>query len=265
MRTKSRRGLLGPLVLAALAGMILSESAQAQQTGLFPLAPIKRKRVPCNQEDPVYRIYKDQYFGYHPTLWRPFPSGWGAPSPEAPDRAASFKAIPLDEPPAYMRGDEEGGEPGDEPQDDRPPAQPNGDRRNPALPTPPPEDNRGPDRSHSAFGRGRRRSGRLAAAGDARSGPRPAVRGPGPRPRRCGPRGARPRQVRPAPQSARGRDGQPRLDGGPALRSPDRAPEPWGPVDRDQSDAAESRRTTLSTRQTTSWKSSLVEYSHPMM
>ncbi|OJW19175.1 MAG: hypothetical protein BGO49_11800 [Planctomycetales bacterium 71-10] len=144
MRTKSRRGLLGPLVLAALAGMILSESAQAQQTGLFPLAPIKRKRVPCNQEDPVYRIYKDQYFGYHPTLWRPFPSGWGAPSPEAPDRAASFKAIPLDEPPAYMRGDEEGGEPGDEPQDDRPPAQPNGDRRNPALPTPPPEDNRSP-------------------------------------------------------------------------------------------------------------------------
>lgn len=155
MRTKSRRGLLGPMVLAALAGVILSESAQAQQTGLFPLAPIKRKRVPCNQEDPVYRIYKDQYFGYHPTLWRPFPTGWGAPSPEAPDRAASFKAIPLDEPPDYMKGNEEGDDLGDEPNADRPPAQPNGDRRNPNLPTPPPEDTRSPFEMDDAAPAGR--------------------------------------------------------------------------------------------------------------
>lgn len=140
MRTKSRRGPVGPLFLAAAAGVLWSESAQAQQTGLFPLAPIKRKRVPCDQEDPVYRIYKDQYFGYHPTLWRPFPSGWGAPSPEAPDRAASFREIPLDEPPAL--GGVEGDEFAEEPDDARPPAQP--DAARPDLPTPPPENVRSP-------------------------------------------------------------------------------------------------------------------------
>lgn len=142
MHTKSRRGLLGPLVLAAMAGVVLSESAVAQQTGLFPLAPIQRKRVPCNQEDPVYRIYKDQYFGYHPTLWRPFPSGWGAPSPEAPDRAASFKAIPLDEAPSWMGEDDPDAPAGDEPNDAAPPARP--DAARPGLPTPPPEDVRSP-------------------------------------------------------------------------------------------------------------------------
>jgi len=137
MRTKSWRRLLGPLLVAVAAGVVLPESAQAQQTGLFPLHPIKRQRVPCSQEDPVYRIYKDQYFGYHPTLWRRFPSGWGAPSPEAPDAKASFKEIPL-QPPDWYNEDEdanaappEGG-----------PARP--DAPQPNLPTPPDEDERSP-------------------------------------------------------------------------------------------------------------------------
>ncbi|WP_143206292.1 hypothetical protein [Singulisphaera sp. GP187] len=70
--------------------------AEAQQGGLFPLAPIKRQRVPCNQENPVYGLYRHEYFGYHPTCWRKFPAGWGCPSPEAPDAAASFQKRPRD-------------------------------------------------------------------------------------------------------------------------------------------------------------------------
>ena len=73
----------------------MPELARAQQTGLFPLAPIKRQRVPCDQEDPIYKIYKHQYFGYHPTCWRQFPTGWGCPSPTAPDKEKSFKKIPF--------------------------------------------------------------------------------------------------------------------------------------------------------------------------
>ena len=73
----------------------LSERAQAQQTGLFPLAPIRRQRVPCDQEDPIYKFSKQKYFGYHPTSWRRFPEGWNPPSPEGPDRARSFRELEL--------------------------------------------------------------------------------------------------------------------------------------------------------------------------
>src|SRR5438105_15280655 len=51
------------------------------QTQLFPLAPIQRQRVPCPLEDPVYGLYRHQYYGYFPTCWRQFPPGWGCPSP----------------------------------------------------------------------------------------------------------------------------------------------------------------------------------------
>ena len=98
MRTNSRRRDQG-LVLAVLTVVLsLPELAQAQQTGLFPLAPIKRQRVPCDQEDPIYKTYKHQYFGYHPTCWRPFPDGWGCPSRLAPTKAdweKSLKETPL--------------------------------------------------------------------------------------------------------------------------------------------------------------------------
>jgi hypothetical protein len=116
------------------AVVILSDWAAAQQTGLFPLAPIRRRRPSCSQQDPVYKLYKDQYFGYHPTIWRRFPDGWGAPSPEGPDPAASFKKYPRI-PPDAMYGDE-----GYEDEQDMP-AEP-GPR--PALPNPPGEDDRSP-------------------------------------------------------------------------------------------------------------------------
>ncbi|MDG3004107.1 hypothetical protein [Paludisphaera mucosa] len=140
MHTKSSRRLLAALVVAAAASIVLTESAQAQQTGLLPLHPIKRRRVPCSQEDPVYRIYKDQYFGYHPTLWRRFPSGWGAPSPEAPDAKAAFKELPL-QPPEWAAGDDQGQGP-DQGGDAAGPGP--ADPAKPKLPTPPNEDDRSP-------------------------------------------------------------------------------------------------------------------------
>lgn len=113
MLTKSTRRALGTALTAGLAVMVFSEWAVAQQMGLFPLAPIRRQRVPCSHEDPVYRLYREQYFGYHPTMWRRFPDGWGAPSPEAPDAARSYAEIPLQPPEDldmdYDPGDEFGG------------------------------------------------------------------------------------------------------------------------------------------------------------
>src|SRR5690348_16566394 len=72
MRTHSRRRghALAMVVLTAAVGF--GGHAEAQQTGLFPQAPIRRQRVPCDQEDLTYKIYKHQYFGYHPTCWRSF-------------------------------------------------------------------------------------------------------------------------------------------------------------------------------------------------
>ncbi len=100
MRTQSRRKF-GWAMAGALAFIVGAPSlSQAQQTGMFPLAPIRRERVPCQMEDPVYRLYRHEYFGYHPTCWRRFPSGWGCPSPEAPNQAASFRELPLEKPPA---------------------------------------------------------------------------------------------------------------------------------------------------------------------
>ena len=120
MRTNSRRREQG-LVLAVLTVVLsLPELARAQQGGLFPLSPITRKRVPCDQEDPIYKIYKHQYFGYHPTCWRKFPEGWGCPSREAPNKEQAFKDLPLlsgtDENPDTMKPEDEtpaeGGRPG---------------------------------------------------------------------------------------------------------------------------------------------------------
>jgi len=101
----------------------LPELARAQQTGLFPLAPIRRQRVPCDQEDPIYKVYKHKYYGYHPTCWRTFPKGWGCPSPEAPDREKSFKETPL-----------QAGEPLEPLPDEEMPAQPAPGGTRPAVP-----------------------------------------------------------------------------------------------------------------------------------
>ncbi len=104
----------------------MPQVARAQQSGLFPLKPIKRQRVPCDQEDPVYKVYKEKYFGYHPPCWRPFPTGWGCPSPEKPDVEKSFKERKLG-----MEEQPEPGAAGDmPPEGDQPDQRPN----RPALP-----------------------------------------------------------------------------------------------------------------------------------
>jgi hypothetical protein len=104
MRTNSRRRDQG-LALAVLTVVLsLPDLAWAQQSGLFPLAPIKRQRVPCDQEDPIYKTYKYQYFGYYPTCWRPFPKGWGCPSSEVASKEKSLNEIPLGPRPAPGEG-----------------------------------------------------------------------------------------------------------------------------------------------------------------
>lgn len=95
MRTNARRGAHALTLVVLTAAVSLSGRVEAQQTGLFPLAPIRRQRVPCDQEDPTYKIYKHQYFGYHPTCWRTFPPGWGCPSEQAPNWEKSQKEYPV--------------------------------------------------------------------------------------------------------------------------------------------------------------------------
>jgi hypothetical protein len=130
MLTNPRRGIRALALMVLTIAVSLSQRAQAQQTGLFPLAPIRRQRVPCDQEDPVYKTYKQQYFGYHPTYWRRFPEGWSVPSPEGPDRERSFREFKLG-------SEREGGEkaPGEEEM----PGPPGGGRATPVPNIPQPE------------------------------------------------------------------------------------------------------------------------------
>ena len=47
-------------VLAVLAAVTsLSGLAEAQQSGMFPLHPIRRERTPCANEEPIYKLYRE--------------------------------------------------------------------------------------------------------------------------------------------------------------------------------------------------------------
>src|SRR5947209_1107901 len=109
MLTNFRRRLRAPAAWAFVLILGAPALVEAQQSGLFPLAPIRRQRVPCPLEDPVYGLYRHEYFGYHPTCWRRFPAGWGCPSPEVPNAAQEFQRQPRDQPQATPPP-EEGGE-----------------------------------------------------------------------------------------------------------------------------------------------------------
>ncbi|WP_422930338.1 hypothetical protein [Singulisphaera sp. PoT] len=114
MLRKLRALVLSPGAWAAALVLGTPWLAQAQQSGLFPLAPIQRERVPCPAEDPVYELYRREYFGYHPTCWRPFPAGWGCPTPLAANVAQEFKERPRGKPPEIGMDELEGeGPPGD--------------------------------------------------------------------------------------------------------------------------------------------------------
>jgi hypothetical protein len=203
MRTNSRRGGAG-LGLAVLTLVVsLPDSAQAQQSGLFPLAPIRRQRIPCEMQDPIYQKIKEQYYGFHPTCWRRFPDGWGCPSPERPDREKSYRDLPP------HTGDEDLMPERETPETERP-MRPDGTR--PAIPTIP---ERGPSPFETlpntpsdtpAVPRGGQRPPSLPPGGD----PFQLDRTNPPGAARPGPGAAR---MRPAPTPA--------VNNGPELSAPD--------------------------------------------
>jgi len=79
MLTMPRRRL--SWMWAALALVVGAPAVSEAQ--LLPNLPIRRQRAACATEPPVYRTYRHEYYGYHPTCWRPFPEGWGCPSSAA--------------------------------------------------------------------------------------------------------------------------------------------------------------------------------------
>ncbi len=117
------------------AALVLGVPALVQaQTQLFPLAPIQRQRPPCPMEDPIYGMYRQQYFGYFPTCWRTFPPGWGCPSTEAPNMARAFAERKRDPFPETLPDLDSG--PGMGPGPGEGSAQPRGRGTPPPLPPP---------------------------------------------------------------------------------------------------------------------------------
>lgn len=93
MRWTPRTGLLALALI-----VVLPELAAAQANALFPDIYIKRQRECCANEDPQYRMIREQYFGYFPTCWRRFPPGWGCLSPDAPNWEEALRKLPLEIP-----------------------------------------------------------------------------------------------------------------------------------------------------------------------
>ena len=75
-------------MLLGLAVVLVAPSLASAQ--LFPDLPIRRKRVDCSQENPQYKVIRQEYWGYYPTTWRKFPEGSHVPSPEGPDWAKAI-------------------------------------------------------------------------------------------------------------------------------------------------------------------------------
>jgi hypothetical protein len=153
-------------VLAVLAAVSsLSGLAEAQQSGMFPLHPIRRERTPCANEEPIYKLYRNQYYGYFPTQWRRFPDGWSLRSPEGPNTVEELKKNPIEGPKPFAPEGE-----GEEMQG---PAAPGA---RPPIPNPPPDE-------RSPFEMDKPDSGAGAAPGTAAPGRRnPAPRGNTPPP-----------------------------------------------------------------------------------
>jgi hypothetical protein len=84
------------LATAVAIAWVLGTSGRSDAQ-LFPNLPIRRPKVPCDQEAPYYKVFRQHYNGYFPTCWRPFPKGWGCPcpSPERPDWAGAKEKVPL--------------------------------------------------------------------------------------------------------------------------------------------------------------------------
>jgi hypothetical protein len=203
MLTKSKRGRPGMALGVLTVLLSFTGFAQAQQSGLFPLHPIKRHRVPCPSEDPIYKLYRNQYYGYFPTQWRKFPEGWNLPNPEGPNTAQVLKASPIEETkPSTAAGEGE---------ETEPPAERGGQR---PLPQPPPETERSPfemDRPEGAGAAapGAGAAGRPSAPPRGTTPPAGAERSPfemppddaGTEPGPATPRPRSPQPARPSPDS----------------------------------------------------------------
>ncbi len=116
MQTRTRRRWF--IATAVAMAWVLGASGRGQAQ-LFPNLPIQRPKVPCDQEAPYYKVFRQHYHGYFPTCWRAFPKGWGCPcpNPEKPDWEAEKKREPVQTDLDYFdpggpRPDDEGG-PGD--------------------------------------------------------------------------------------------------------------------------------------------------------
>jgi hypothetical protein len=107
MLTQSIRRKPGLVLAVCAAFLSLSGLAQAQQSGMFPLHAIKRERTPCANEEPIYKLYRNQYYGYFPTQWRRFPDGWSLRSPEGPNTIEELKKNPIEGPKPFAPGEED--------------------------------------------------------------------------------------------------------------------------------------------------------------
>lgn len=96
---KIHRGMPAALGLAVI--LFAPGFARAQVQQLFPNAPIRirRQRPPCAEEPPYYKFVRQQYYGYFPTCWRKWPTGWQCPCghPEPPDIERALRERPLQE------------------------------------------------------------------------------------------------------------------------------------------------------------------------
>lgn len=102
MQTRTRRRWSLAMVVAATWVLGHATPSDAQ---LFPNLPIQRPKVPCDQEAPYYKVFRQHYHGYFPTCWRAFPKGWACPcpNPEQPDWAGAIAKIPLQKDPQYFQ------------------------------------------------------------------------------------------------------------------------------------------------------------------
>jgi hypothetical protein len=131
-----RRGRrLGVLVWAIVLGA--PALAQAQ---LFPNLPIRRERPDCANENPQYKMIRQEYWGYYPTCWRRFPAGWGCPSPDAPNWEQAKRDIPLDKLPDAEDLDDDSTPPSNGTDPAQPPAEGAPGVRPPVLPELPSDD-----------------------------------------------------------------------------------------------------------------------------
>ncbi len=133
--------------LALLVWAIVVGAPALAQAQLFPNLPIRRERPDCANENPQYKMIRQEYWGYYPTCWRRFPAGWGCPSPDAPNWEQAKRDIPLDKlPDSEDTGDAPAGSNGAAPETAPSGAQPPVDSPTPRAPALPelPSDNDSP-------------------------------------------------------------------------------------------------------------------------